>query len=1065
MTPKPDTLRDRRGRIYTPAIGAGLRPWLWIILIGFALLAANGVYLASVTFLGWLKGFEQQTYFSLAMVVAHVALGLVFIVPFLIFGIAHLATSWKRPNRAAIRYGLMLLACGAVVLASGFVLLRLEIPLRGLSGGRLPDLTLVVRDPTVRSIGYWLHVLLPLLAIGLYVRHRLAGPRIKWHWARVWVGGVAVFVALMAVFHSHDPRANRRSNDPRYTFPSEVKLAGGKLIEEKALMMDQYCLKCHEDAYKGWFHSAHHFSSFNNRAYLESVRETRKVGIERDGSPRAARWCAGCHDPVPFFSGAFDDPKYDDVNTKSSQAGITCTACHAITHVNSTRGNADYTIEEPQHYPFAYSDNPFLQWINNTLVKAKPAMHKRTFLKPEVHRDSEFCSTCHKVHLPFALNHYKDFLRGQNHWDPFVLSGVAGGNAKSFYYPDVAKTSCNECHMGLIPSNDFAAKDFDGKPGREVHDHLFVGANTGLAAIRGRDDIAEAHAKFLADKKVRVDLFGIREGGSIDGALIAPLRPEAPQLEPGRSYLVETVVRTLAIGHPFSQGTVDSNEIWVELIAKADGRVIGRSGGIGEDGTVDPYSHFINVYMLDRHGKRIDRRNPQDIFVPLYNKQIPPGAGQVVHFRLEVPPGLTGPIELEARVNYRKFDRKYMDFVFGEGQGPALPVVVMARDAVRLAVKGGSAAENEPSPIKDTWQRWNDYGIGLLLEGGTKGAQKGELKQAEEVFRRVAEAFDRPDGWINLARVYLREGRNADALDALDRATKHKDHNTPWVINWLAAQVDERNGHLDEAIEKYQAVLDTKIPERNFDFSRDYEVRNALGHALWGRYKQEDPESPQRLLILERTIATFRATLNSDSENVDAHYSLGQAYAELGRVLDPRPDVALNPAPAGDAGQPVTPESLLGLADTLVERPPDVGTSALPALGRMLTADIVRFVNSPRPEFGSRTGALLGVVDRIAEPCRVAQDPALRASLARALSAAHARLHGLYKPDETAEGIAQKVARRDNPAADLNANSIVIHDLHRDGAPGIDGAPAARAKAEDQSPHTPTTVLGSEVSR
>jgi hypothetical protein len=28
--------------------------------------------------------------------------------------------------------------------------------------------------------------------------------------------------------------------------------------------------------------------------------------------------------------------------------------------------------------------------------------------------------------------------------------------------------------------------------------------------------------------------------------------------------------------------------------------------------------------MLDRDGQRIDRRNPQDIFVPLYNQQIPP---------------------------------------------------------------------------------------------------------------------------------------------------------------------------------------------------------------------------------------------------------------------------------------------------------------------------------------------------------------------------------------------------------------------------------------------------------
>src|SRR5262249_50738055 len=188
---------------------------------------------------------------------------------------------------------------------------------------------------------------------------------------------------------------------------------------------------------------------------------------------------------------------------------------------------------------------------------------------------------------------------------------------------------------------------------------------------------------------LRVDIFGLREGGEIDGHLIAPLRPEAPVLSPGKKYLVEVVVRTLAIGHPFSQGTVDSNEIWVELAAKSGGEVIGHSGGIDPGGYVDPYAHFINVYMLDRNGNRIDRRNPQDIFVPLYNKQIPPGAGQVVHFALEVPEGAVGPIALEAKVNYRKFDRIYMDYVFGRGKGPELPIVVMAKDAVRVAVAGG----------------------------------------------------------------------------------------------------------------------------------------------------------------------------------------------------------------------------------------------------------------------------------------------------------------------------------------------------------------------------------------
>ena len=277
----------------------------------------------------------------------------------------------------------------------------------------------------------------------------------------------------------------------------------------------------------------------------------------------------------------------------------------------------------------------------------------------------------------------------------------------------------------------------------------------------------------------------------IDGEFLGPIRPETPTVKPGGKYLVEAVVRTLGIGHPFSQGTVDSNEIWVELIASSAGRVIGRSGGMGPDGTVDPFSHFINVYMLDREGNRIDRRNPQDIFVSLYNKQIPPGAGQVVHFGLEVPAGETGPITLEAKINYRKFDRTYMDYIYGKGQGPRLPVVVMARDQVQLPVAGGKPATNEPSPVQPVWQRWNDYGIGLLLEGGNTGGQKGELKQAEPIFRKVAD-LGVADGWVNLGRVYQKEGRIPEALAALEKAAAHEKPAARALGDQLVKRSDQR---------------------------------------------------------------------------------------------------------------------------------------------------------------------------------------------------------------------------------------------------------------------------------
>ena len=64
-------------------------------------------------------------------------------------------------------------------------------------------------------------------------------------------------------------------------------------------------------------------------------------------------------------------------------------ACrHGITALGSPRGNSDYVIGAPEHYPFAFSQNPTLQWVNGILIKGKPALHKRTFLKPPTNPQS-----------------------------------------------------------------------------------------------------------------------------------------------------------------------------------------------------------------------------------------------------------------------------------------------------------------------------------------------------------------------------------------------------------------------------------------------------------------------------------------------------------------------------------------------------------------------------------------------------------------------------------------------------------------------------------------------------
>jgi len=850
-----------------PAVSRRLRRLLIVVMVGAAALAANSIYLALITFAEWASGRPLQNYFYQYMFLAHLVLGLLIVVPFVVFVALHVAAAYRRRNRMALRSGYALGGASLALLVTGLVLVRFG--------------WFEIRDPRWRALAYWPHAMLPLAAVSLYVWHRERGGRFRAGRAWASFAAVASLSVALAIVHTLNPQPTSGTphEGDRFFSPSLVRTQEGRLLPLRSLTMNEYCRTCHADAYQGWMHSAHRFSSFNNAFYLASVKETRKVVQQRDGDIRGSRWCAGCHDPVPLLSGTFDSASLEEPIEPTGQAGITCTVCHSITAVNSTKGNADYLVEESPQYPFAFSRNPFLQYVNRQLVKAKPAFHRRTFLKP-VHRSSEFCSTCHKVHIPSEVTKYKDFLRGQNHYDGFLLSAASGHGARSFYYPPVAQRACSGCHMPLTPSGDFGARMFDGADRLSIHNHLFAAANTALPFLRHDPETLRAEQAFLTDV-ARVDIFGVKSGGAIDGELRAPLRPDVPALKPGATYLLETVVRTLKVGHPFSQGTADSNEIWLEVTASSGGRTIASNGAL-EAGTVDPNAHFISVYMLDRQGRRVDRRNVQDIFVPLYDHQIPPSAAAVVHYGFTVPAGVTAPIEIQVKLQYRKFTRYFTSYSLGP-EAPELPITTIASDRITFPIAGTSSQVHVTTSPVSAWERWNDYGIGLLLEG-TTGSEKGELRQAADAFTEV-ERLGRPDGALNLARAYFKEGRLDDAAGALQRASAAGA--PPWTVAWLSGLVNKENGYLDQAIEDFERVLATGASEvgaRRFDFSVDYEVINELGQALFERAKLErgPTAAAGRRAFLQKSAAQFERTLQLDAENVTAHYVLSLVYAQLG---------------------------------------------------------------------------------------------------------------------------------------------------------------------------------------
>jgi len=866
-------VKNNKSKGYKKAIGPRLRILLFVVLGLFTVLMVNAIYLLSVT----IAGASYQNWFYLIMFMLHLVLGLAIVIPVIVFGVGHIRNTRNRKKRRVVRVGYALFSTSILLLISGIVLMRLDI-----FGFRFE-----INQPAIRQAAYWVHILSPLIAVWLFIIHRLAGPKIKWRLGLRW-GIAALFIALgMMIWQNQDPRAwNQKGPESgvQYFFPSLSRTSTGNFIPAEVLQNDDYCKDCHTTIHERWSNSAHKFSSFNNPVYEFSVKNTRKKMMARDGNVKGSRFCAGCHDQVPFFSGAFDDPRFDDPDYDLStdpmaQAGITCTVCHAISNINSPRGNADFTIDEPIHYPFAFSNNKFLKWVNHQLIKAKPEFHKATFLKP-LHKSTQFCGTCHKVHLPKELNAYK-WLRGQNHYDAFWLSGVSGQGISSFYYPAKAAENCSHCHMPLIPVGDgpnFAAKVRDESDILKTYDHLFPAANTALPYLLPEqydnpEGTIEAHKNFTQGV-MRVDIFGIKEGGRIEEELTAPIGPSVPALTPGSSYLLETVIRTVKMGHLFTQGTSDSNQIWMHVTVTLNGKVIGESGGMNQRRKVDPWSHFVNAFIIDREGHRIDRRNAEDIFVALYNNQIPPGADDVVHYRFKVPKEAAGELVVEATLRYRKFDSTIMGMTMDNDRYVNdLPIMDLATDRVVFQI-GKETREPEKEAFEE-WIRWNDYGIGLLRKKGL-----GEMRQARQAFETV-EKMGQAEGALNLARVFIKEGLvQTDAPLALQRANDMGANQ--WSLLWFGALVAKRNGDYPKAIENLREILKggfSQATGRGFDFSKDYRLLNMLASDL--RQLGLTQTGDERIQMMKEARDTYLKALELDPENVTAHWGLYLVFKDL----------------------------------------------------------------------------------------------------------------------------------------------------------------------------------------
>ena len=184
------------------------------------------------------------------------------------------------------------------------------------------------------------------------------------------------------------------------------------------------------------------------------------------------------------------------------------------------------------------------------------------------------------------------------------------------------------------------------------------------------------------------------------------------------------------------------------------------------------------------------------------------------------------------------------------------------------------------------WQRWNDYGIALL--------RRQQLRQAEEAFKEV-ERLGHPAGPLNLARVYLAEGRvTQEAPAALRRAREVGDGADDWSLLWFSGLVNKQLGELEAAIDNFQQIVDggfERAANRGFHFERDYRLLIELADTLYlrGLQKRGPQREKERVALMQRARDFYLDALELDPENADAHYGVRRVFESLGDVDQARP--------------------------------------------------------------------------------------------------------------------------------------------------------------------------------
>jgi hypothetical protein len=655
----------------------------------------------------WLLPFSVPVQWT---VVVHTGVGVVLLLPILIYLWQHLRVYWSRPGGAVKWMGYAGTVATLVAVVSGVVL-----TVQALWGTRISyPWDRVHLISTLALFAFALpHVLVTVLrdraaAIKLGLEALRAAPYRTLSKAAVGLVLMAVPVLLLWALYPGERMRDEFPDDYSYSYgpdrpfaPSLATTATGGAYDSRTFSGSKSCgtTGCHEQIVAEWQVSAHRWSA------MDPAFQRIQTEMAKQNGPESTRYCGGCHDPISLFSGTKNIFNEDLTSLAGYQEGVSCLTCHSVRQTD-LKGNANYVISHPARYLFELDEAEGPRAIRDFLIRAYPWQHSADLSK-RLFKTPEYCAACHKQFIDQEVNNV-GWVQLQNQYDNWRKS--------RWNHPgDASRTiECRECHMPLVDSRDPASGDpldYNRTPDDGKHrSHRFLGANAVmpvLLKLPGGEDQSKLVEKWLRGEYEVPEIAEKWTTGPAVG-----LELEVPdEAEPGEAIGVRAIITSNKVGHDFPTGPLDIIQAWVELtVTDAEGNVVYTSGHRDERAFIEPGTFMFKAEPVDQYGNLIDRHNLWEMVGVRYRRSLFPGFSDTAEYTFACPgsagkgtralteesfrvdtPSEAAELTVAARLLYRKVDQYLLNFMFGEESGLTMPVTEMAHAEARIRVRPSAA--------------------------------------------------------------------------------------------------------------------------------------------------------------------------------------------------------------------------------------------------------------------------------------------------------------------------------------------------------------------------------------